>query len=83
MKPGHQVKATIYVEQKEDVIAIPNQALFYENDQAAVYVKSGSRYKKRTVKIGTRSLTQTIVESGLDEGDVVALGKPAAEDQAQ
>lgn len=83
MKPGHQVKATIYVEQKDDVIAVPNQALFFEKDQAAVYVRNGSTFKKRQVTIGTRSLTRTIVESGLEEGEVVALDRPDQEHQNQ
>ena len=75
--------ATIYVEKKENIITVPNQALFFKDEKASVYIQTGSSFKVREVKIGARSLTRTIVTAGLEEGEVVALGKPRQENNGQ
>ena len=74
MKPGIQVKATIFVERQADVVAVPNQALVYEQDRAFVMVRRGSRVEKRPVETGARSLTLTVVTKGLRPGEVILLG---------
>jgi hypothetical protein len=79
MKPGVQVKASIFVERLTGVIAVPNQALVFEQDKAFALVKKGSGIQKRPVKIGTRSLTLTVVTDGLKEGEEILLGTPGAE----
>jgi HlyD family secretion protein len=76
MKPGIQVKASIFVERLADVIAVPNQALVFEQDKAFVLVKKGSRIRKRPVEMGARSLTLTVIIKGLDEGEEILLGNP-------
>lgn len=76
MKPGVQVKASIFVERLADVIAIPNQALVFEQDKAFVLVKKGFRIRKRPVEIGARSLNLTVITKGLDEGEEIFLGNP-------
>lgn len=76
MKPGVQVKASIFVEKQAGVIAVPNQALVFEQDKASVFVRKGSRIRKRPVETGPRSLTLTIITKGLEEGEVVLLGNP-------
>ena len=43
MKPGVQVKASIFVEKQADVIAVPNQALVFEQGKAFILVKNGPR----------------------------------------
>jgi len=79
MKPGVQVKASIFVEKLTGVIAVPNQALVFEQDKAFALVKKGSGVQKRPVEIGTRSLTLTVVTKGLKEGEEILLGTPVAE----
>lgn len=76
MKPGVQVKASLFVQQQTGVIAVPNQALVFEQEKAFVMVKKSSRIQKRSVEIGPRSLTQTIITKGLQEGEVILLGNP-------
>ena len=77
MKPGVQVKASIFVEKQADVLAVPNQALVFEQGKAFLLVKNSSRIEKRPVETGARSLTLTIITKGLREGDAVLLGNPA------
>ncbi len=76
MKPGVQVKAAIFVERLDNVIAVPNQALVFEADKAFVFVKKGARVQKKPVEMGARSLTQTVITKGLDEGGQILLGNP-------
>jgi HlyD family secretion protein len=79
MKPGVQVKASIFVERLTGVIAVPNQALVFDQDKAFALVKKGSGFRKQPVEIGARSLTQTVVTGGLEEGEEILLGTPKAE----
>ncbi|MFZ2055765.1 MAG: efflux RND transporter periplasmic adaptor subunit [Candidatus Aminicenantales bacterium] len=79
MKPGVQVKASIFVERLTDVIAVPNQALVFEQDKVFALVKNGSRIQRRPVEIGTRSLTLTVVTDGLKEGEEILLGTSGTE----
>ena len=76
MKPGAQVKASILVNRRENVICVPNQALLFEQERSFVYVKTGRRVKKRRVEIGERSLTQTVIVKGLRAAEEVLLGNP-------
>ena len=76
MKPGVQVKASIFVEKLADVIAVPNQALVFEKDKAFVLVKKGSRFEKTPVEMGARSLTRTVITKGLEAGGQILLGQP-------
>jgi HlyD family secretion protein len=76
MKPGVQVRASIFVEKQADVLAVPNQALVSEQSKTFLLVKNSAKVEKRAVEAGARSLTLTIITKGLSEGDVVLLGNP-------
>jgi len=77
MKPGVQVRASIFVEKQADVLAVPNQALVFEQSKTFLLVKNSTKVEKRAVEAGARSLTLTIITKGLSEGDAVLLGNPA------
>ena len=79
MKPGNQVKGFIFVQKQENVIAVPNQALFFNNGEAFVQVKHSAGTEKRSVGIGARSLTRTIITKGLEEGEEILLANPGKE----
>lgn len=73
MKPGIQVKATIFAQQKRDVISVPNQALLYEEGEAFLKIKRPTGIEKRKVETGLRSLTRTVITRGLREGEEFLL----------
>ncbi len=73
MKPGSQVKTVIFVRKLENVLAIPNQALFFNDGHTYVNVMKGSKIEKRAVKTGDRSLTRTVITEGLTVGEKVVL----------
>ncbi|MCP4149900.1 MAG: HlyD family efflux transporter periplasmic adaptor subunit [bacterium] len=83
MKPGSQVSTTIFVKKMENVISVPNQALFFEKEYAFVNIKNSSSVEKRRVETGIRSLTRTVIKKGLEEGETVFLGKPKDGEEQQ
>jgi HlyD family secretion protein len=83
MKPGVQVKASIFVAKLENVITVPNQALVFEQGQAFVLVKNSAKVEKRAVEVGPRSLTLTVITKGLKEGDEILLGQPRTAEEGR
>ncbi|BDY04656.1 HlyD family efflux transporter periplasmic adaptor subunit [Ferrimonas sp. YFM] len=76
MFPGREVTARVLVGHQEQVVSIPNQALFQEEGQAWVYLQQREGFVKQSVTPGDRSLNRTVILSGLEAGDTIALAKP-------
>lgn len=81
-RPGQRVQATLLLESLEDVLVVPRQAIFVVDEDSFVYVREGGGFARRRVELGARSLGLVVVTSGLDEGEVVALGRPAGHDDS-
>lgn len=71
--PGSRVKATIQLDQAEQQLLVPLQAIFAERNQLYVWRKNGRSFEKQTIDIGKKSLTHAEVLSGLKVGDQIAL----------
>jgi len=56
---------------QESVLAIPRQYLESESGNSFVWVKDGSSFEKRAIKTGPSSDVETVVLSGLQEGDMI------------
>jgi HlyD family secretion protein len=54
---------------------IPRQALFMKDGKRVVFVRKGSSYTQREVKIQSESESRAVID-GIDEGSVVALLDP-------
>ncbi len=76
MKPGQRVQATILFDEQSDVIAIPRQAVFHEEDRTLVYVERGGDFEPAEVELGIAGLGRVVVTSGLEPGARVALRDP-------
>jgi RND family efflux transporter MFP subunit len=74
--PEAQVTAEIHISRIEDTIAIPNQALFQDETDDWVLVRSSRDLEKRSVKLGLRGANRSQVISGLEDGDEIALYPP-------
>ncbi|GAA4882769.1 efflux RND transporter periplasmic adaptor subunit [Ferrimonas pelagia] len=83
MQPGRQLHARVHALTRREVITVPNQALFQQDQVAWLYVLSPSGYVRRDVQIGERSLERTVVEQGLVPGEVVALTRPGPKELSQ
>jgi multidrug resistance efflux pump len=62
---------------KNNVLYLPRQALFLKDGKRIVYVKKGSGYEQREVKITSQNESRAAIE-GVDEGSFVALVDPTA-----
>lgn len=71
LKPGMSVTAEIAVEEKENIVLVPNAALSFDGDRASVTLSSG---EKRMVKTGITDNAYTEIVSGLREKDTVVIG---------
>ncbi|UCF68959.1 MAG: hypothetical protein JSV80_06650, partial [Acidobacteriota bacterium] len=76
MKPASRVSATIFVERQQQVLSVPNQAVFQKDDQSWVWLADGSRFSRTPVELGRRSMSRTVILDGLESGARVALVDP-------
>ena len=74
--PGMTVSCEIIVNNNQDVISIPLDALFKKDGENIVYIKNGSGFELRNVKVGEENDNFVIITEGLVEGDAVALVDP-------
>ena len=82
MKPASQVHVTIEVARDEDVITVPNQAIFVAEGTTWVYVADRGGFDRRAVELGLRSVSRTVITEGLEEGDAIALVNPEDDREA-
>jgi HlyD family secretion protein len=84
LKPGMSARAEIFTQSTPDTLAVPVQAILYENDPASksleptsgayVYTVEDGKAKKTSVTTGVSSDTYQAVTSGLKKGDTVVSG---------
>lgn len=78
MKPGQRVHATLIIEDLPDVLTIPREAVFDGEDGAKfAYRETVGGFEPVGIVLGPAALGQVVVESGLEEGDRVALQDPS------
>jgi len=80
LRSGMSCKADIIVEQYQDVVYVPLQAVIRVKGQPTVYVidESGEQ-QERKVEIGLDNNTYVVVKKGLSEGEVVLMTPPLKE----
>lgn len=78
MKPGQRVRALLRLEEADAVLAVPRAALFDKDGRRVVYRRQAGGFVPVEVKIGRQSVSQVVVDEGLQPGDVVALRDPTA-----
>ena len=75
-EPGFTANCRVVLKQENNVIAVPQIALFDEDSIKVVFVQRNRGYEKRQVLTGFSSTKESVVTAGLAEGDVVTLSKP-------
>jgi len=70
-KVGMNGDVEIVLTEKENVLVVPNQALFQKKDQAFVKILQNGKIKEVEVKIGMEGETETEIIEGLQEGQQV------------
>jgi HlyD family secretion protein len=74
VKTGMTTNLNIIVEQRDDVLTVPNKAVKTVNKQKVVTVLSDGKQVQTPVQVGLSNDTSTEITGGLTEGDVVVLG---------
>jgi RND family efflux transporter MFP subunit len=84
LKPEMTTHVRIMIEQKDNVLAVPNAAVRFEDGKNVVYVKKGDKSEQREVTVGVRDERFTEIVSGLGDGQqiiVPVMKKPAQANQ--
>ncbi len=76
MKPGQRVSATLFLEELDEALVVPRQAIHQRGDRTWVYRRNGSGFEVCDVVIGPSSVGLVVITEGLEDGDVVALVEP-------
>jgi multidrug efflux pump subunit AcrA (membrane-fusion protein) len=71
------VSVNLILDQADDSLIVPREAVFYERGKPVAFVRSGEAWEQRPVELGQASNIAAAVVSGLAEGDLVAAERPA------
>ena len=77
LDPGMYAETTIQLQQKDDALILPTQAVVQDGDQAYVLlVNAANRVERRNVTLGIQTSNRAQITSGLHAGDsVIASGQ--------
>lgn len=84
IRPGMSVRADIYTQSSEEALAVPVQAVLYDEDtdeddngkeeQTYVFVMDDGKAVRKDVEIGISSDSDQEITAGLKEGEVIISG---------
>lgn len=77
MRPGLTAHVSVKGDPRKNVLYVPRQALFLKDNKRVVYVRNGSNFDTREVKIQAENESRAAVE-GIDAGTEIALVDPTA-----
>jgi multidrug efflux pump subunit AcrA (membrane-fusion protein) len=75
LRPGMNATVVITTEVLRNVLWLPSQAVFESDGRSHVYVRSGSGFAPKDVKVVRRSESRVVL-TGLNEGETVTLASP-------
>lgn len=71
LMPDLSAAVDVELERVPNALIVPRSSILSEGDRTYVEAKSGSSYEKRNVRVGPENDVESVVESGLQAGDVV------------
>ena len=71
-------RVEVLIETIPDVIAVPQEAIFYSDGEPFLYQRSLGSWRQQPVTLGTQNDTHVVITDGLEPGDLVALTDPEA-----
>jgi hypothetical protein len=77
MRPGLTSRIYINGEPRKNVLYVPRQALFLKDSKRIVYVRKGSNFDPREVKIQAENESRAAIE-GIAAGTEIAMIDPTA-----
>ena len=76
LKPGMSAMVDFMLPPRQDVLAIPHQAVRTDQGKKLCFVAHDETLERRVVKIGQDTADMVEVLDGLQEGEMVALDPP-------
>ncbi len=76
MKPGMTANSDVIVNSYKDKVLVPLKSVFSKDGKQLVYVKKGSDIVENEISILAENEEFGVVQSGINEGDVVLLYQP-------
>jgi HlyD family secretion protein len=83
LRPEMTVQVSFILEQKENSLSIPRNALFREGGRTFVVVRSGDRWVKRPVQLGLQTPQTIEIVSGLKDGETILADKQRWQDHLE
>lgn len=81
LRPGMFARASITVEQLENVLTVPRESVFIFEGVAKVFKANGNRSHEQTITLGESTAQIYQVTGGISEGDsIIVLGRSQVED---
>jgi len=74
MRPGMRFRGTIETDRFEQVLVLPLEAVWTDDDATWVVARQLAGWRRVPVTLGARTTEQVEITAGLAEGDVVSLG---------
>lgn len=74
MRPGMTAKVAIRVEQLDDVLLVPVQAVLEHGGKHYCVLRNGEDFEARQVVIGSTNDKEVVIREGLKDGEAVVLG---------
>lgn len=81
LKPDMTVNATIYLNKRDNVLAVPNKSIKREGGKKVVTVLENKKPFQKTVKTGWKDSAYTEIVEGLKEGDKVVTGEAVKKEE--
>ena len=81
LRAGFTVQVVVVGDVQKGVLYVPRQALFMNEGKRVIYVKNGSGFEAREVKVAAETESRAAI-AGLSDGAEVALVNPAAPTKA-
>ena len=83
LRPGLLADVQIIVEKFPNAVHIPAQAVFDRDGKMIVFVKNGTKFEERQIKLAKRSESTMVVASGLKVDEIIALADPSSKKGAK
>jgi HlyD family secretion protein len=77
LRPGLTAQIVIHGDPRKNVLYVPRYAVFLKDSKHVVYLRKGSNYDLREIKIVDENESRAVVE-GIDAGTEIALVDPTA-----
>ena len=71
LMPDLSAAVDVDLKDEKNVVVVPRGSVGREKGQDFVWLKTGTGFEKRSVKMGAKSDLEAVIESGLSAGDVV------------